>query len=52
MRRYKELSTIKISVERFFAYYFNFFDVFEAIASIKVRFNLSFTTAMSQTIDL
>ena len=50
MRRYKELSTIKIREERIFCILLELFDVFEVGASINMNFDLLFTTTVSQKI--
>lgn len=52
MRRYKELSIIKIREERIFCILLELFDVFEVGASINMKFDLLFTTTVSQIIDL
>ena len=50
MRRYKELSTIKIREERIFCILLELFEVFEVGASINMNFDLLFTTTVSQKI--
>ena len=50
MRRYKELSIIKIREERIFCILLELFDVFEVGASINMKFDLLFTTTVSQKI--
>lgn len=52
MRRYKELSTIKIREERIFCILLKLFDIFEVGASINMNFDLLFTTTVPQIIDL
>ena len=50
MRRYKELSIIKIREERIFCILLKLFDIFEVGASINLNFDLLFTTTVSQKI--
>ena len=50
MRRYKELSIIKIREERIFCILLELFEVFEVGASINMNFDLLFTTTVSQKI--